>query len=190
MAKPISSKKGGYHTPNPLEALKEIAVQTTQVLQHEVFRAPETKKKVSGDLRAGESVSFNEVKQAQKQIVFERYLLEEEKSTLAEKTNNLRLELQAIMQEVQYLAKATANLGAEVKTATFQAPANPGKYHIVFFETVLETIKSFRKKIESASVWLAGVNKRTQKKGFWGQYKQQKSSFLLNPESYNARSTG
>jgi len=65
-----------------------------------------------------------------------------------------------------------------------------GKYHLVFFEKILETIQSFRKKIESAGVWLASVNKRTQKKGFWNQYKQQKSSFLLNPESYNARSAG
>jgi len=187
MAKPAKNK-GVYHAPSVLETLKDIGVQATQTLTHEVFRAQETKK-VSGELRAGESVSFSS-KEAAKQVAFERYLLQEEKMAFEEKTNQLRLELQAIMQEVQHLAKATANLGAEVKTAAFQAPINPGKYHLVFFEKILETIQSFRKKIESAGVWLASVNKRTQKKGFWNQYKQQKSSFLLNPESYNARSAG
>lgn len=188
MAKPVGNKQGKYVSPNPLEALKDIALKTTEVLTHEVFHAPETKK-VSGELRAGESVSFTN-KEAAKQVAFERYLLQEEKMVFEEKTNQLRLELQAIMQEVQYMAKATANLGLEVKTAAFQAPNNPGKYHLVFFEKILETIRSFRKKIENAGVWLAGVNKRSQKKGFWNQYKQQKSSFLLNPESYNSRSAG
>jgi hypothetical protein len=188
MAKPVDNKKSKFVAPNPIEALGQILEQTKTTLTHEVFRAPDTKK-VSGDLRAGESISFGN-KEAAKQVAFERYLLQEEKMAFEEKTNQLRLELQAIMQEVQYMAKATANLGAEVKTAAFQSPINPGKYHLVFFEHVLETIKSFRKKIESAGVWLASVNKRAQKKGFWNQYKQQKSSFLLNPESYNARSAG
>jgi len=207
MAKPANKNKnlpagrqGKHHAPSIIETLGSLGSDAARVLTHDVFKSTAVseqlfgkvesgQKKVSGELRAGESVSFGN-KEAAKQVAFERYLLQEEKMAFEEKTNQLRLELKAIMQEVQYMAKATASLEAEVKTAAFQAPINPGKYHLVFFEHILETIQSFRKKIESAGVWLASVNKRAQKKGFWNQYKQQKSSFLLNPESYNARSAG
>ena len=68
------------------------------------------------------------------------------------------------MEEVVVLADTTQDLGAEVKVAAMQAPVEPGIYHVIFFEKLLEFVRSFRKKIEEASVWLYASNKRAQKK--------------------------
>jgi hypothetical protein len=60
----------------------------------------------------------------------------------------------------------------------------------MFLEKILEFLKSFKKDIESASQWLAATNKRANKRNFWNQYKVQKGSALLNPETYSQRSAG
>jgi hypothetical protein len=94
------------------------------------------------------------------------------------------------MQEVYELAKTTQGLGEQVEVATMQAPANPGVYHVIFFEKLLEFVKSFRKKIENASLWLHSSNKRAEKKNYWTMYKKKGSSFLLAPDHYLQRSAG
>jgi len=71
-----------------------------------------------------------------------------------------------------------------------EAPAQPGVYHIVFFQKVLEFLTSFRKKIEEAATWLSATNKRAEKKNYWSMYKKKGSSFLLSPDHYLQRSAG
>jgi hypothetical protein len=106
------------------------------------------------------------------------------------RSNELKLHLHALMQEVLALAKSTQSLGEKVEVAAMQAPANPGIYHIVFFEKLIEFLRSFREKIENASIWLATSNKRAEKKNYWAMYKKKGSSFLLAPDHYLQRSAG
>jgi len=54
----------------------------------------------------------------------------------------------------------------------------------------LEFMKSFRKKIEDAQIWLHASNKRAEKKNFWSTYKKHGSKFLLSPDHYLQRSAG
>ena len=49
-------------------------------------------------------------------------------------SNELKLELHVLMQELSKLASVTPKLAQEVQIAAFQAPVNPGIYHLVFFE--------------------------------------------------------
>ena len=125
-----------------------------------------------------------------KQVSFENTLLREEKERVESKSNDLKLQLHALMQEVYSLAKTTQNLGEEVEIATMQAPANPGIYHVVFFEKMLEFIKSFRENIQDSISWLSSSNKRAEKKNYWSMYKKKGSSFLLAPDHYLQRSVG
>jgi hypothetical protein len=195
---------------NVLESLKDIGSQTTKTLKRDLINPiPEDffeqllgtkpqEKKFSGDITPGESLEFNEVfsgkyeenQKLKKQISLERKLAAEEKTQVQEKTNQLRVQLHAIMEEVLALAKTTQNLGEQVEVAAMQAPIEPGIYHIVFFEKLLEFIKSFRKKIENASVWLNAINSRAEKKNFWNTYKKQGAKFLLSPDHYLQRSAG
>lgn len=182
---------------NVLESLKDIGQEAGTDFFKQFF-SPLPEKKYSGNLTPGESLQISDVysgkleenQKLKKQISFERRLREEEKSLMQKKSNELKLELQAVSQEVVSLATATQSLGEEVQIAAMQAPAEPGPYHLIFFEKLLEFIKSFRKKIESASVWLTATNKKAEKKNFWNMYKKKAGSFLLAPDHYLQRSAG
>lgn len=195
----ITKQKGQkiLRQQNVLESLKDIGAETSQDFIKELL-GTRVEKKYSGELSPGEPLEVSEVfsgKRAENeklrgQIALERSLAEEEKRRVEEKGNDLRLQLHALMQEVYELAKTTQNLGEQVEVATMQAPANPGVYHLIFFEKLLEFVKSFRKKIENASLWLHSSNKRAEKKNYWAMYKKKGSSFLLAPDHYLQRSAG
>ena len=188
---------------NVLESLKGASGDLLKGTSEDIFKqlfgkVPE--RKHSGEISPGESVDFKDIYNGQreenlklkKQITFERQLSYEQNRLIENKSNELRVQLQALMQEVAALAKATGGLSHEVKIAAIQAPANPGIYHVVFFEKLLEFIRSFRKKVDNAEVWLASSNKRAGKKNFWSTYKGKGGggSFLLSPDSYLQRSAG
>lgn len=102
----------------------------------------------------------------------------------------LRAQLQAITVEITKLAATTGNLATQTEIAMVEVPVNPGIYHVIFFEKVLEFLQSFRKKIDEASVWLDSTNKKAEKKNYWSMYKKKGSSFLLSPDHYLQRSAG
>lgn len=209
------SKSGGSKNqsqikfPNPLEALKEVGSSTAKSFKNDFLGkmpedfmdqmfGPKRKSKVSGNIEAGESLSINEVLtgereekvKLQNQIAFERRLREEEQIHVEKKTNELRIELKVLMDEIIVLSKSTQELASETQVAAMQAPVEPGVYHLVFFQKLLEFIKSFREKIEEAGVWLHAVNKRAQRKNYWHSYKKHGGKFLLSGEHYLQRSAG
>ena len=102
-----------------------------------------------------------------------------EKMLIEKKTQELKIALHALIEEIKALAENTTELSEEIEIVTMQAPVEPGVYHVIFFEKLLEFIKSFRKKIEDASIWLHASNKRAAKMNFWGKYKKHGGKFLL-----------
>ncbi|MEK7497736.1 MAG: DUF5660 family protein [Patescibacteria group bacterium] len=197
---------------NVLESLKNIGSGTANTLGGEanqiskdflaqlLGRARAQSKNYSGEIGSGESVAVDDIysgrreneEKLQKQISFERRLFAEEQELVSRKSQELKMQLNALMQEVKNLAAATPKFVEEVEIATFQAPINPGVYHVIFFEKLIEYIKDFKKNIESASTWLHSTNTRAQKKSFWGQYKSKHggASRLLSSEDYAQRSAG
>ena len=192
----LESLKGiGAGTTNTIK--KDLLAESSQDLLRELL-GTRIEKKYSGEIAPGEALEIGDVFSGKKeaneklrgQIALERRLVEEEKRRVEEKGNELKLQLHALMQEVYELAKTTQGLGEQVEVATMQAPANPGVYHVIFFEKLLEFVKSFRRKIEDASIWLQSSNKRAEKKNYWAMYKKKGSSFLLAPDHYLQRSAG
>jgi hypothetical protein len=192
-----------------LENLKDVGGNTGKTLKKDLVqgvseefinqllgRKPE--KKYSGDITPGESLEFEDVfsgrreqtMKLEKQLALERKLREEEKVRSERKGNELRMQLQAIIEEVSALAQNTQELAEEVQIATMQVPIEPGVYHLIFFEKLLEFIKSFRKNIGQAKVWLQSSNKRAQKKNYWASYKKHGGKFLLAADHYVSRSAG
>ncbi len=183
---------------NVLESLKDIgAAAAPDTLLRELL-GTRIEKKYSGDITVGETLELSDVftgRQEDKakfkaQISLERNLAAEEKTLLKERSGELTLQLHALMEEIYALAQSTQGLGEEVEVASIQAPVEPGAYHVAFFEKLLAFIKSFRAKIESASLWLHSSNKRAEKKNYWAMYKKKGSSFLLAPDHYLQRSAG
>jgi hypothetical protein len=152
----------------------------------------------SGELQKGESLNISEVlsgkvaenQKLRTQISLERNLLAEERRLTENKIAELKVHLQAITMEISKVAASTSVLATQAEVAMIEVPIDPGIYHIIFFEKVLEFLQSFRKKIDEAAIWLSGVNKRTQKKNYWSMYKKKGSSFLLSPDHYLQRSAG
>jgi hypothetical protein len=152
----------------------------------------------SGEMKAGESLQMSEAlsgkdeenKKLRAQISLERNLSSDEKRLSQEKMQELRVQLQTITVEISKLAASTGNLATQTEIAMVEVPVNPGVYHILFFEKILEFLQSFRKKIDQAATWLQGTNKRAEKKNYWAMYKKKGSSFLLSPDHYLQRSAG
>ena len=194
---------------NALESLKDIGGSTVKSLREDlVEKVPQdfldqvfgtrVQRKFSGELTPGEAIEINEVfsgqyeekQKIQKQLTLERSLRAEESIRMEKRTNELKIQLKVLMEEVVVLAEKTQDLGSEVQIAAMQAPVEPGVYHIIFFEKLLEFIKSFQKKVEEAAVWLHASNKRAEKKNYWARYKKHGGKFLLSGEHYLTRSAG
>ena len=202
-------QKGLLNQANPLESLKDIGSGTIKSLKEDLLsQAPKDfidqilgprPRNFSGEIIAGESLEVSEVLSGEHeeklklrhQLHLERTLRLEEKETIDKKTNELRIQLSSIQNEILELAQGTQDLAEETQIAAMQAPVEPGIYHILFFEKLLEFVKSFRKKIEEASVWLHATNKRAAKKNAWGaNYKKHGAKYLLSGEHYISRSAG
>ena len=202
-------QKGLLNQANPLESLKDIGSGTIKSLKEDLLsQAPKDfidqilgprPRNFSGEIIAGESLEVSEVLSGEHeeklklrhQLHLERTLRLEEKETIDKKTNELRIQLSSIQEEILELAQGTQDLAEETQIAAMQAPVEPGIYHILFFEKLLEFVKSFRKKIEEASVWLHATNKRAAKKNAWGaNYKKHGAKYLLSGEHYISRSAG
>ncbi len=203
--------KSGVRTKqNVLESLKDLGSSASDSIKTDLFKKtsedffkellglPKAAPKRSGEIPMGESLAMADILSGKEQenaklraqIGLERRLSGEQARLAEQKSNELRVQLQAITQEIGKVAQGTQNLAEAAQIAMVQAPANPGVYHVLFFEKVLAFLQSFRKKINEASVWLQSSNKRAEKKNYWNTYKKKGSSFLLSPDHYLQRSAG
>lgn len=202
--------KSQIRTKNVLESINEIGSQVVTTAKNEVKATSDEffrqllgqqklqQEKRSGEVPLGQSLQMNEImsgqqeknKRLEEQIFFERRLFNEERQTTGEKLNNLRVRLQAIQEEANKMVATTVSLSQEIKVAVMQGATSVSEYQISFYEDIIKTMLAFRKKIDSAVIWMQNQNKRGEKKNFWSQYKKKGSSFLLSGESYSQRSAG
>lgn len=194
---------------NVLESLKDlgggVSTQAGDLLKNtsedffkELMGLSVPKVKRSGEIGPGQSLQMSDVmsgkeeenKKLRAQISLERQMSADEKKVSNENMGELKVQLQALMQEVQKVAASTQNLAEATQVTMMTAPAEPGIYHLTFFQNVLEFLQSFRKRIDSTVTWLQSTNKRAEKKNYWSMYKKKGSSFLLSPDHYLQRSAG
>ena len=203
------SDKKAIRRANVLESLKDIGGSSVDSFKNDLLGGMSNDfvnqvfgggygKKYSGEISPGEALEFSEVmtgnREAKEKLVsqvrIEKTLVEEERLLLEKKGKELQMQLYVLKQEEETLTATTEGLAKELRVAAIQAPVEPGVYHLIFFEKLIEFLKSFRKKIEKAAIWLHATNKRAQKKNFWGLYKSQGSKFFLSGEHYSQRSAG
>jgi len=126
----MADQKKRAHTlrtkQNVLETLKDLGSsatsqagdlvrETSQDFFRELVGIKKSQEKRSGEIQAGESVQISEVisgqeeenKKLRAQILLERNLASDEKRISQEKTDNLRVQLQALMTEVAKVAAST-----------------------------------------------------------------------------------
>lgn len=178
---------------------KDVAQGIPEDFMRQLFGIEKAQARASGDIRPGQSIELTAAIEEQREenkvlrmkLAQEQRLRSEDKNLFTQRTQELKMELHALSQETLKLAQSTQGLSREVEVAAMQAPANPGVYHVNFFEKLRSFIASFRKKIENASLWLQASNRRAAKRRtFWGQVGQSGSKRLLSPEDYLQRSAG
>ncbi len=203
------NKNSGQKATNIVEAFKDLGTSAATSLKQDLLAkvpndfmdqlfGPQTPGNYSGELYPGSQVEFNnksreknaEENKLKIQLSFERRLLQEEKLLIQQKTNELKMQLKVLTDEVLLLAKSTQNLSGEVQLAAMQVTAEPGVYHVIFFERIVEFIRSFRSKIDDATLWMGSANKRAEKKNYWAKYKKHGGKFLLSADHYLTRSAG
>lgn len=210
--KTVRQKQPLPRTDNLLESLRDIGntgfssvkKDLLEGIPQDVFSqlfggTEKSQRKVQGDIKPGQSLEIETMLREEREenkvlrlrLTREQEMRGEDQTLVEQKTQTLKLELSALTQEVQNLAKTTQSLARETQIAAMQTPANPGIYHINFFERLRSFIASFRKKIENASLWLQSHNQRAAKRRtFWGQVAKAGSKRLLSPEDYLQRSAG
>lgn len=210
--KPASSGQIQPRADNLLEALRDLGGNTGNSFKRDVVQGiPEDFLKqilgynkppqinASGEIQPGQSLEMKAVFEAEREenkilrgkLAQEQKLRQEEKVFSQQKGKELKMELHALVHEVGQLAQTTQGLARETQIATLQAPANPGIYHVIFFEKLREFIVSFRKRIENANLWMQSYNQRaSKKKTFWGQVSKSGAKRLLSVEDNLQRSAG
>jgi len=193
---------------NPLELFRESGQNAANIFNDEVIKPMigdfreqlfYQRKKYSGEIKPGKALEMDDVysgdatrkESSEKQLILERRMREEDRVFAERKTNELRIQIQAIHEEVIKLSQITPELAQEVKVAAFQAPVEPSAYELSFLQHIYEIIRKFRKKIEDAQVWLNEMNGRARKKNAWGaNYGKHGAKYLLSGEHYLTRSAG
>src|SRR3989344_491664 len=215
-SKPSSQngKGGKTHMPqsdNFVESMHDIGRETINTLKDDLINGTpkdfirqllgleRSKASASGDIQLGQSIEIDQVIESQTeenrtlqaQLTFERAQRQYQEQYVPRQTQELKLQLKALQSEVEEVAKETVQLSQEIKIATLQATVEPGVYHIIFFEKLLSFIKSFRKKISQANLWIQSANKKAAKRRtFWGQVAKSGTQRLLSSEDYSQRSAG
>ena len=203
-------KSRGQKSNNVVETFKDIGSSAADSLKQDLFAkmpqdfmdqlfGPQSTGGQSGELYPGTTAEFNpQLKKKNEennklitQVAFERRLFQEERVLIQQRTNELRMQLKVLTDEVLLLAQSTQNLSKEISVAAMQVSgAEPGVYHVFFFERIVEFIRSFRSKVEDATLWMGTANKRAEKKNYWSKYKKHGSKFLLSADHYLTRSAG
>lgn len=115
----------------------------------------------------------------------------EEKLVFTAKERETKAQVAALVEEAKKLAGAVQNLEKEVTVAAFQAPIEPGVYHLNFFQKLISFLRTLTQKIEDATHWAATFNTKSKKRSYyWGQVQKSGTKFMLSQERYMATQAG
>jgi hypothetical protein len=146
----------------------------------------------------GKPVKRPEKKESGKEVDFvkDRLKLERHKevintSVFDKKEEETKQKIQEIQAELKKLATEIANLGMGVDKAIKEQIANPGTYHINFFESLRTYLVQLRKKASESKSWLAISQQRKQAQNhFWGNVKKSGTKYMLSQERTAATQAG
>jgi len=160
----------------------------------------EPSKLASKEIKPGEAIDLRSIEEKTAELekrYYEQFyrqaehLRKEEKRVYDSKERQLELQVKALQEELNEMAKATKELEKEVEIAAFQEPVKAGVYHLTFFEKLRHFVRAFRSKIENSAAWLAAFNQRSKKRNYyWAQVRKSGTKFMLSGERYMATQAG
>jgi hypothetical protein len=198
---------------NFLEALKESSQQRRPTSFEEAFRAnadqkapasfvdalkssgakqPTTESQISITDNAEYEQKLEEEKKAREQ---ERMLAKQQEEELflrmKARQEEVKKEIEVIRDAILKIAKSLGAVGHEFEKAAFQAPANPGRYHVSFFAKLKETLELIKKRLDDSASWMHTMNNRAKKMPyFWTQVQKSGTKYQFSSERYMQMSAG
>lgn len=154
-----------------------------------------------GDLQEGQELLLtnvqkeaeekNKIKDTEPGIDYRGEILHGEKRIASERNQEIATKIQEILIELKRLMHSSQELQTEVKEIAVEPRiANPGKYHVSFFEWMLLIIKSARMKVEDSAAWLAIFKSKKAKREYWAMFKKHGTTFGLSNERVVSTQTG
>lgn len=155
-----------------------------------------------GELQEGQELNLSNVRQNQDLekapmldidpgIDYRREILHAERKISQESTKELSVKIQEIIIELKQLMNVSQELKVEFKEIAVEPQiANPGKYHVSFFEWVLLIVKQARMKVEDSQAWLAAFKSKKAKRQYWSMFKKHGTTFGLSNERVVSTQTG
>lgn len=107
-----------------------------------------------------------------------------ENYTISQQVENIRLEIRKLVKTSKIVEQTVKGAVAE------NAPVKPGKYHVSFFEFVLNIIKDATRQLEDSVSFGAVFKNKKQQKQHWTQSKKLGTQFGLSGERTVATQTG
>lgn len=202
-----------HRATNFLEALKESSHVGQPMSFEEAFKANSDRKaptsfvdalKSSG---AAQSISESQIsitdnaeyeeklqeeKEAREQ---ERLLAKQQEETLLARIKarqeEVKKEIEAIRDAILKIAKSLGVVGHEFEKAAWDAPANPGKYHVSFFTKLKEALEIVKKRLDDSASWMHATNQRAKKMPyFWAQVAKSGTKYQFSSERYMQMGAG
>lgn len=149
---------------------------------------------VSSELRPGNDFSVSEAFRAEeakkqendrrfKEIMMAKQHEDEDRQRFLNKQKEVEKQIESLRDAILKIAKSTQNFSSEVEKAAFEAPVNPGKYHVGFFETLKRSLELIKKRLDDSASWMQEFNKRKDHVPFfWAQFKKSGTKYMLSSE--------
>lgn len=173
---------------NVTKTTQDTAAQIASDALQDIINGRSTQKQTKQHEHTYQEVMPAEPKESTKPNISNRELIQ---PIIQKDITETKQKLDAIRQELQALSKSIRGLQQEIQTAVMEMPANPGVYHMNFFEQLRHLLKGIRERVDDSRVWLSAWNTNVKKKrGYWGMYKKHGTTFGLSNERSLATQAG
>lgn len=107
------------------------------------------------------------------------------------KEEEAKAKIEVIQEELKMLAAELLGMDKQLEKAIKEEVANPGVYHVTFFEKLRRLIINLRKQVVESSAWLDTSNQRKAAKGgYWSNVSKSGSKYLMSQERTMATQAG
>ncbi|MCL4390408.1 MAG: DUF5660 domain-containing protein [Patescibacteria group bacterium] len=192
---------------NAVEQLKDSASVVVDVPKQILDTAFEQiglkprKAPMSGEINLATGISHTNQEINRKEASLDRKIAQlqqvnkQEQEVFNAKKKTVETQIARIMEElsleVKKLELQTAELTADVKKITVETmPANPGAYHLNFFDWVISSLRDLRSRVNESRQWLALWTQKKKQKGYWAMFKKHGTQFAMSDERAVASSAG
>jgi hypothetical protein len=122
---------------------------------------------------------------------YTRSIIQVSERSMQKDQHEIKERVEDILVEIKRLIDTSEDMKQQfVHIAIEQRPAEVGKYHLSFFEWMLNILSEARRKIEDAGSWMAVLASKKQKLSYWAMFKKHGTTFGLSNERTVATQTG